>query len=319
MNNLRILALFVLTIGFLTAACGGKHAHTINTNLRQFEFYEYSHIKDIDRSVVVTLGGLGYPDLILLGGDASSAPSVEFRLPDDATQGPDIWYIIHLHFLIEFDDDTGDGYCSVTAGANQWAWASVDFDTLIVDDSPFIRVLGQSSTSTRMEVRYYNYPPIMAIKPGKNVMTFKLEESGRAKVKSLQICNDTGIESTTVPPSPFSGSPGTPSQLTESQEKTATDTALANPDVQKLLEGKQYTITRIGPSMGGGVGRLGANMDITFDKAYSFKGDFPYFPGETNYLDAQLTGLEVFVNLEEGKVVQIWPEILPPGSNGGEG
>lgn len=378
---------------------------THTTELKQFELYEYSHIKDIDRTVVVTLGELGYPDLTLLGEEKSITPSVEYLLPEDATQGPDTWYIIHFHFLIEFDEETGGGFCSVAASPI----ASVQFETLRVNDSPFIRISGESatSTSTRIEVRYYNYMGSMAVKPGRNLMTFKFKEYQGTKIKSVTIFNDTGIETTTVPPSGYEEglkltqeeqdkakeiafndprvqaiaegkeyavritkangvvraadeppdddievrlvfattymiedveasaldifvdldegkitylfplSPSGMPELTESAKEKAVDIALADADVQKLLEGKEYTITRIGPCQGGDVGRLGANMDITFDKAYPFQGIFPYFPEERNYLDKPIEGIEVFVNLKEERVVQIWPDIPPPAPNGG--
>lgn len=381
------------------------YEYTHTTELKQFELYEYSHIKDIDRTVVVTLGELGYPDFTLLGEEKSITPPVEYMLPEDATQGPDIWYIIHFHFLIEFDEATGGGFCDVQASPS----ASVQFETLVVNDSPFIRISGESatSTSTRIEVRYYNYMGSMAVKPGRNLMTFKFKEYQGTKIKSVTIFNDTGIETTTVPPSGYEEglkltqeeqdkakeiafndprvqaiaegkeyavritkangvvraadeppdddievrlvfattymiedveasaldifvdldegkitylfplSPSGMPELTESAKEKAVDIALADADVQKLLEGKEYTITRIGPCQGGDVGRLGANMDITFDKAYPFQGIFPYFPEERKYLDKPIEGIEVFVNLKEERVVQIWPDIPPPAPNGG--
>ena len=376
------------------------YEYTHTTELKQFELYEYDHIKDIDRSVVMTLDQLGYPNLALTGGEEAEAPSVEYLLPEDATQGPDTWYIIHFHFLIEFDEATGGGFCDVQASPS----ASVQFETLVVNDSPFIRISGESatSTSTRMEVRYYNYMGSMAVKPGRNLMTFKFKEYQGTKIKSVTIFNDTSIETTTVPPSGYeeglkltqeeqdkakeiafsdprvqaiaegkeyairitkangvvraadeppdddievrlvfaktymiedveasaldifvdldeekitylfplstSGMPG----LTESVREKAVDIALSDADVQELLEEKEYTIEYIGPCMGGDVGRLGATMNITFDKGYKFEGDFPYFPGKTEYLKAQITILEVFVNLKEERVVQIFP-LGPPG------
>lgn len=374
------------------------YEYTHSTELRQFEIYENDHIKDIERSVVMTLEQLGYPDLTLSGGEESEAPSVEYLLPQDATQGPDTWYIVHLHFLIEFDAATGGGFGSVAA---KGASTSVQFETLRVNDSPYIRISGEpaTSTSTRMEVRYYNYMSLRSVKPGLNVMTFSYKEYQGTKIKSLTIFNDTGIESTTVPPSesqaerklsqeeqekaeelafsdprvqelaegkeyavritkangiprpsdappdddievrlvfartymiedveataldifvdlnegkvtylfPLSSS-GMP-ELTESVREKAVNIALSDADVQNLLEGKNYEITRIGPSQGGPVGRLGANMDITFDKAYPFEGDFPYFPEEREFLDKPVEGIEVFVNLKEERAVQIWPDI----------
>ena len=408
------IASIILAGVLLSSACGVQepeakpepYEYTHTTELRQFEIYEYDHIKDIDRTVVVTLGELGYSDFTLSGGEEADFPFVEYLLPEDATQGPDIWYIIHFHFLIEFDDATGGGFCDVQASPS----ASVQFETLVVNDSPFIRISGESatSTSTRIEVRYYNYMGSMAVKPGGNLMTFKFKEYQGTKIKSVTIFNNTGIETTTVPPSGYEeglkltqeeqekakeiafSDPGVQAiaegkeyairitkangvvraagevpedevevrlvfattymiedveasaldifvdldegkitymfplspfgmpELTESAKEKAVNIALSDADVQKLLEGKEYTITRIGPCEGGDVGRLGANMDITFDKAYPFKGDFPGVPGKTEYLDAQLTGIEVFTNLKEESVIQIWPYTVQEIPDGGE-
>jgi hypothetical protein len=376
------------------------YEYTHTTELRQFEIYENDHIEGADRSLVMNLAQLGYPDLTLDSSEEAGAPAIEYTLPDDATQGPDTWYIIRFHFLIEFDETTGGGFCSVAA---KGASASVHFDTLRVNDSPLIRVSGEPETSTSisLDVCYYNYMSLSSVKPGKNEMTFRLEESQGAKVKSVTIFNDTGIEATNVPPSDYDAErkltqeeqaaakelafsdPGVqalvegkeyalritkgngvvraaneppdndievrlvfaetylidgveadaldifvdlkeekityifpliPSgmpELTESAKEKAVNIALSDADVQKLLAGKEYEITRIGPCQGGPVGRLGANMDITFDRAYPFQGDFPYFPEERKYLDKPIEGIEVFVNLKNERVIQIWPDISP--------
>jgi hypothetical protein len=223
------------------------YEYTHTTELRQFELYEYDHIKDIDRSVVMTLGQLGHPDLTLSGGEESDAPSVEYRLPEDATQGPDIWYISHLHFLIEFDETTGGGFCSVAA---KGASASVQFETLRVNDSPLIRISGKpaTSTSTRMEVRYYNYMSLRNVRPGENEMTFSYNEHQGTKVKSVTIFNDTGIESTTVPPSEYQTEPapepvafepfyGVGPELTAKLEQIC----LADYKVQELIKDREHT------------------------------------------------------------------------------
>lgn len=414
---MAIASIILIGVIMLSSACEVQapetelepYEYTHTTELKQFELYEYDHIKDIDRTVVVTLGELGYSDFTLSGEEKPVSPSVEYLLPEDATQGSDTWYIIHLHFLIEFDEASGGGFCSVTADVNDRTGASVQFETLKVDDSPFIRISGEpaTSTSTRMEVRYYNYIPTMSVKPGENVMTFSYKQRQATRIKSVIIFNDTGIESTTVPPSEFHEerkltqeeqerakeiafsdprvqaiaegkeyairitkangvvraagevpgdevevrlvfaktymiedveagaldifvdldegrvtylfplSPSGMPELTESAKEKAVNIALSDADVQKLLEGKEYTITRIGPCQGGDVGRLGANMDITFDKAYPFQGIFPYFPEERKYLDKPIEGIEVFVNLKEERVVQIWPDIPPLAPNGG--
>jgi len=99
-------------------------------------------------------------------------------------------------------------------------------------------------------------------------------------------------------------------ELTKSARERAVAIAMNDTNVQKILEEKGYEITRIGICQGGPVGRLGANMDIVFDKAYQFTGEFPYFPDEMKYLDQPIEGIEVFVNLQEEIAVQIWPDII---------
>lgn len=107
-------------------------------------------------------------------------------------------------------------------------------------------------------------------------------------------------------------------ELTRSVREKAVAIALNDADVQRLLQGRGYDLTRIGPCQGGEAGRLGANMDISFGRAYSFQGYFPALPGKAEYLDAELSGIEVFVNLKDEKVIQIWPHIVHESMDGGE-
>jgi hypothetical protein len=405
MNKKLIIISIILSVMLLVSGCAGpgakpkpyEYVHT--TELNKYEIYETERIRDAERSVVLTLEQLGYGELALAGGEEEETTTVEYTLPDGTTQGPDTWYLINFHFIIEFEEATGGGFCDVQAKPG----ASVQFETMKVNDSPYIRISGEdaASTSTRIEVRYYNYLSLRGVRPGKNEMRFTYKEYQGAKVKSMTVYNDTAIEVTSMAPSAYDeelklspgeqerareiafsdprvqelaegkeyatritradglvrpadeppdddievrlvfaenymiedieasaldvfvdlnegavtyifplGPSGMP-ELTANARERAVNIALSDADVQKLLEGKEYTITRIGPSQGGPVGRLGANMDIAFDKAYPFQGDFPYFPEERNYLDKAIEGIEAFVNLKEERVVQIWPDIAP--------
>lgn len=409
-RNIPLILMGIALTGVMmvTSACQVQQTkpepydYTHTTELRQFELYEYEHIKNTDRTGVVTLAGLGYPDLVLVGEGKSDISSVEYQLPDDATQGPDTWYIINFHFLVEFDEVTGNGFGSVSASPG----ASVQFETLRVNDSPLIRVDAHSSTSTRMDVRYFNYLTYSGVKPGKNVMTFKFKENEATKIKSVKIFSDTGLESTTVPPSKYDeqqklsqeqqskakeiafadprvqeivagkeyavritranglvrpaseppdddievrlvfaqayliedvqasaldifvdlnevaitylfplGRSGMP-ELTASAREKALSIALADARVQQELTGKPYTVGKVGISMGGPVGRLGANVPFTFDKPYSLE------PKASSAPERQLTGVKAFVNLKEERVVDVLqatgplvpePQLLPPG------
>jgi len=394
----------IILIG-ITVLCSGcnrsaietqPYEYTSTSEIKQIEYYETERIKDAEKTVVMTLEQLGYSDLELMGGEEVESPAIEYTLPDDATQGPDEWYISDFHFLIEFEEETGGGFCNVGASP----LGSVQFETQKVNDAPFIRVGGQSVTSTRVEVHYYNYMTLKSVKPGINEMTFKYQEYQGTKIKSVTIYKDTGISVTSTAPSEYeegqkvtveeqekakeiafkdtrvqemvegkeyavritksydmvrladeppdgdieirlvfkgtymmdgieasaldifvdlneeavtylfpldtSGMPA----LTASEKDRAIKIALNDATVQGLLDGKGYEITRIGICQGGPVGRLGANMDIAFDQAYQFTGEFPYFPDERTYLDQPIEGIEVFINLKDEAVVQIWPEIV---------
>jgi hypothetical protein len=373
-----------------------EYTHTIE--LKKFEIYEPERLRNAERSVVTTLEQLGYDDLTIVGGEEAETP-IEFTLPDDATQGPDTWYLMNFHFLIEFEEDSGSGFCDVRTKPG----ASVQFETLRVNDSPYIRINGQdaASTSTRIEVRYYNYLSLRSVRPGRNEINFTYKEYQGAKVKSVIVFNDTAIEVTTVAPSASDeeikvstqeeekaremafGDPrvqelvkdkeyairiaraqdmvrpadqppdddievklvfaqnymiedieatgldifvdldegvvtylfplglnGMP-ELTASTRKKAIEIALADARVQQELEGKPYTVGKVGISMGGPVGRLGANVRFVFDTPYPLERQAPSAP------ERQQTGVKAFVNLKEGKVAQVMEESAPVPPLGG--
>jgi hypothetical protein len=398
MKKLRLIGLISVLISItILGACGGAdtepqpYEYTSTNETRQVEYYETERIRDAEKTPVMTLEQLGYSDLELTSGEVES-PAIEYTLPDDVTQGPDTWYNFNLHFLIEFDETTGGGFCEVQASP----LGSIELDTMRVNDAPFIRVGGQSVTSTRVDVHYYNYMGINDVKPGKNEMSFMYKTYDDAKVKSVTIYKDTGISVTTMAPSEYEegqkvtaeekekakeiafsdskvqelaegkeytmritradglirlasdppdddievrlvftksymiedieasaldifvdlnegavtyvfplGTSGMP-ELTASAREKAVAIALGDANVKGLLEGKGYEIIRIGICEGGPIGRLGANMDIVFDKAYQFTGEFPHTAIDSYYLDSEIEGIEVFVNLKEEKVVEIF-------------
>jgi len=399
-------SILLATISLVTGCAGDglekpepyQYAHT--TELKKVEVYETERIQDAERSVVMTLDDLGYSDLTIAGGEEVGTPAVEYMLPDDATQGPDTWYVINFHFLVEFDENTDGGFCNVRAKPG----ASVQFETLRVNDSPYIRVSGQdlSSTSTRIEVRYHNYLSLRSVRPGKNEMNFMYKEYQGAKVKSVTVYSDTAIEVTSAAPSTSGeelqlssegqerareiafgdarvqelaggkeyavritradgilrplgelpdddievrlvfaqnymiedieatgldvfvdlnegavtyvfplGLSGMP-ELTASVRERAIEIALDDGGVQQGLAGKPYTVGKVGITMGGPVGRLGANVLFVFDTPYPLERKAPSAP------ERQLTGVKAFVNLKEGKVVQVMAKSAPVAPLGGE-
>jgi hypothetical protein len=260
MNGQLIVIGVILAALFLAIGCNGPGAgpqpyeYTHTTELQSFEIFENARITGAARSVVATLAQLGYGDMTLAGSEEET-PAVTYTLPADAAQGPDTWYIVNFHFLIEFAADTGGGFCDVRAKPG----ASVQFETLRVNDSPYIRIPGNepvSATSTRIEVRYYNYMSQSAVSPGENEMTFSFKEYQGAKVKSVTVYSDTAIETTAVSPEtaeppPLSGAYepfySVSPELTERLERIC----LADPAVQVLIEGREYSFTVDGHTVAG--------------------------------------------------------------------
>jgi len=389
------ISIVLVTMSLFTGCAGNglknpePYEYTHTTELKKFEIYEPERLRDAERSVVTILEQLGYGDLTINGGEAAETPVIEYMLPDHATQGPDTWYLMNFHFLVEFEEDSGSGFCDVRAKPG----ASVQFETLRVNDSPYIRIDGQdaASTSTRIEVRYYNYLSLRSVRPGKNEMSFTYKEYQGAKIKSLTIYGDTAIEVTSVAPSasdeeikvsteeqerareiafgdsrvqelvkdkeyairiaraqdmvrPASQPPdddievrlvfarnymiedieatgldifvdldeatvtylfplglnGMP-ELTASTRERAVEIALADARLQRELEGNPYAVERVGITMGGPVGRLGANIRFVFDKPYPLERKAPSAP------DRQQIGVKVHVNLKEERAVDVLP------------
>lgn len=286
-----------LIMTVLLSGCGGQlpepHDYTHTTELRQFELYEPERIRDAERSVLVTLEQLGCDDITLEGGEEVSSQPVSFQLPEGATQGPDIWYLFHLHCLVEFDEDSGGGYGAVgTSGGG----GSVQFETIRVNDSPFIRIIGGtalSCDSINIEVHYYSYMGLKYVKPGEGELTFELTEYGDIKIKSATFYNDSSIEITTTPPSEYDEG----LKLSPEEREQAHDIAFGDPRVQELAEGKDYAV-RI--TMGDGMIRPvdeppdDVEVRLVFVQNYMIE-------------DVEAIALDVFVNLEEGVVTYIFP------------
>ncbi len=103
--------------------------------------------------------------------------------------------------------------------------------------------------------------------------------------------------------------------LTEKQEQEALEIALNDVLVSRFLEGKNYTVTRIDGMREWAsdfTGKPGVSIEFTFDKEYKFKGDIlypPYHEEETYYLDGTVTGLDLRVNLQLKKVVDMFPHV----------
>jgi len=180
----------------------------------------------LDGPGVWTLRDLGYSDIVMPAGGGTVIPSpsgiplrttepVTYLLPDGAAQGPDIWYLMHFHFEIEFQEDTQGGSAEVatminfdgspsfgTSAAIEFmpvvrnGALTVDWDALGLTDG---RQTG-SSESGRVEMQFSNYLSNAGVRPGENSILFVLREYEGVKVAALHVFDDTSIEVSPLSP-----------------------------------------------------------------------------------------------------------------------
>ena len=196
----RVLILLVLGLGFL-AACQADESGAVL----------------VGSEGRWTLRDLRYSEPLLSGdeGNESEPHRLEsepiiYRLPEGASQGPTTWYLIHLHFVIEFSSNTRDGLAYVSAWNNGFASALIQFKVSRENGSIAIEryTTGAFGTEketierTSIESRFSNYLGLVAVRPGKNTLTFRLETLGGVKVESVRILDDSAIEVTSKPPPP---------------------------------------------------------------------------------------------------------------------
>lgn len=165
-------------------------------------------LTEIDSVGVWTLPDLGYADLTLPIQSEKESVSVRYRLPENAAQGPDAWYMIHLHFIIEFSEASKKGSAYVSALTNDYACALIEFRTARQDGSLVIgwqtaNVFGpqrDTATSPTIEIQFDNYLQVFGVQPGNNILTFEVEQYGGARVKSFHVLDDTAIKVTREAP-----------------------------------------------------------------------------------------------------------------------
>jgi hypothetical protein len=157
----------------------------------------------IDRPGNWTLTRLGFGKLDThLGGD--DRVSLPYRLPAGARQGPDHWYLIHLHFIIIFAPASGPGRAYVIGLTNDHAAAQIQFrqrrphrhgtPRIAWNSLDLIRGEVKRVTSSRMiEVDFKNYVQLDGVRPGANSLEIVLERFGRLRVASLRVLPDSGI------------------------------------------------------------------------------------------------------------------------------
>lgn len=163
----------------------------------------------IDSFGVWSLEKLGYPDQEISLAGAPTATGVRYLLPTTASQGPDTWYVAHIHFKATFAEDSGDGFAYVTASTNDHAVVQVEFDVARREGGlqitwrtlDFIDGTGQAvSRGPVVEGSDANYLQFGGVRPDENQLTFQVAQYDGAKVSGVEILKDSGIERTPLAP-----------------------------------------------------------------------------------------------------------------------
>lgn len=169
-----------------------------------------------------TLHDLGYADITLRAGDPGmigvlpgSPPKryapvrVEYRLPEDAAQGPDVWYVLHFHFEVQFAEETEGGRATVYADPNRWTAAIVNLVPTAESGSLRVDWSGRGLTeglqtgtaySNRVDVRFSNYLPNGGVLPGVNHLSFSVRDRDGITTEIFRVFDDTTIEVTPLAP-----------------------------------------------------------------------------------------------------------------------
>lgn len=136
--------------------------------------------------------------------------SIPFSLPSGASQGPKRWYLMKLHFTIEFAKASKPGFVFVSGLTNGRAAAQIEF--YVQRSAPGGRVVrwrtldyirgGRSGTTKnrRVEIRFENYLQFRGVRSGRNVLTIQLERYDGVEVESLTVHPDSGIVLTQTGP-----------------------------------------------------------------------------------------------------------------------
>lgn len=155
-----------------------------------------------------TFDELGYSTIVLTGQENTESNTIKYILPLNATQGTNAWYLIHLNFSIEFNENSADGYAYVSAFTNNRSFALIKFEVKRNNNSLNItwskrNLLGiyrNSTSSPKMNVYFTNYLQYQGVSSGINTITFKLEQYGGVIVEKLEILPDSAVEFTPLSP-----------------------------------------------------------------------------------------------------------------------
>ncbi len=161
---------------------------------------------------IVRLDASRAAPVVLEGGAHPAIVRMPFELPAGATQGPDRWYLVRLHYRLRFGADSGRGFAWVTSDTNGRTAAQIEYTTqrrggrLRVRRTTVDLIHGQRerrSRSARDTLTFTNYLQYQGVVPGANTWTISLEQAGGARVQHMEILGDSAIVETRRSPFPL--------------------------------------------------------------------------------------------------------------------
>jgi hypothetical protein len=152
-----------------------------------------------------TLEELGYKRpvyRVYAGKRRQLSGSFSYRLPGDAFQGPDPWYVLDLRYRIRFDKRSGAGVVYVLGVTDDAAATQTRFNVtrpagrLHIRASSFDLIDGWRERQHHRPVfegRSRNYLQIEGVAPGRNTLSVEVETYGKARVRSVEVLNTSAI------------------------------------------------------------------------------------------------------------------------------
>lgn len=148
-----------------------------------------------------TLQNLGVGPVVLAVNDKSERFVVPYRLPQHATQGPDAWYLMRLHFAIVFEPNAGRGIAYVGGSTNGHAATQVEFshrdsNSRFVHWSSVGLIQGGVSAVgplKRTVVKTVNFLQFGGVRRGRNRLTVEIESLGMLRPSRIRVFPDTGV------------------------------------------------------------------------------------------------------------------------------
>lgn len=284
---------------------------------------------------------LGYSDFELPINEPAKLLSITYVLPEDASQGPDLWYVLHTRVHLEFAPGTGSRSAYLYAYANGGSAGSIILSAAYDPDVEVQTItwgmptilngkheFANGSTtdfSLDLELAAYLPGPFLewnGVQPGRNSLAFRASQRNGRVMNSATISADSYLELTSMPPADYKplsvqleGQP----LLPEQDFARAREIVLADAAVQELLAGKGFTFDFAAPwDLPQTESDREIRVDVSLDRPYKIEGyvwPWPPAPVRTKPISTTTRWVEamtiIISGLENGQVLGIMPERHP--------